>query len=366
MAPLLGVTLQPIPNTLFQEFTVGKTDWTALSLNLTQPLYTFGRIEEAVKQAKLANSIAENQKDRKRMEIVTEVKKAYYQYLFLREMAGILADGEVKAGVVSKMVKIAYETSTPDKDDKGTTRVDYLQARNFHSEIKSKLIETNNALNSAEIALKYALGINVDSGLSLKEASLDSIPITPFDSKGAGEAALERNSDLKTLKLGVQLYDSRRRAAKDEYFPKIGVQGQYVGPEDRFGIKNSWFVGVGLDMTLFDGFLTKTKVAQSRIQFEKIKDQQVVLEQAISAQTSGLQKTLIGLVDRIKVLHPALEETRERINLASEGYSAGLIEYEKVLYAQKTELEMRAAYLQSLFLYHTMKCDLEFLSGSIN
>ena len=363
---IYGTTFDFMPNALHQEFTVGKTDWAALSLNLTQPLYTFGRIEEAVKQARLANSIANNQKDRKRMEIVTEVKKAYYQYLFIREMAGILADGEVKAGVVSKMVKIAYETSTPDKEDKGTTRVDYLQSRNFHSEIKSKQIETNNALNTAEIALKYALGINADSGLSLKEVSLDSIPITPFDSKGVGEAVLERNSDLKTLKLGVQLYDSRRRAAKDEYFPKIGVQGQYIGPEDRFGIKNSWFVGVGLDMTLFDGFLTKTKVAQSRIQFEKVKDQQVALEQAISAQTSGLQKTLIGLVEKIKVLQPAMKETQERINLASEGYSAGLIEYEKVLYAQKTELEMRAAYLQSLFLYHTIKCDLEFLSGNID
>ena len=181
-----------------------------------------------------------------------------------------------------------------------------------------------------------------------------------------GEAALEGNSDLKTLKLGVQLYDSRRRAAKDEYFPKIGVQGQYIGPEDRFGIKNSSFVGVGLDMTLFDGFSTKARVSQSKIQLEKVKDQERLLEQAILAQTSGFQKTLIGLVDKMKVLQPAMKETQERINLASEGYSAGLIEYEKVLYAQKTELEMRAAYLQSLFLYHTMKCDLEFLSGSIN
>jgi outer membrane protein TolC len=90
------------------------------------------------------------------------------------------------------------------------------------------------------------------------------------------------------------------------------------------------------------------------------------LEQAISDQTSGLQKTLIGLTDKIKILKPAIKGTQERITLASEGYSAGLIEYEEVLYAQKTELEMRAAYLQSLFLYHTMKCDLEFLSGSIN
>lgn len=360
-----GFPLQPIPNALHEEFKIGKTNWTALSVNLTQPVYTFGRIEEAVKQAKTGRSIAENQKDRKRMEIITEVKKAYYQYLFLREVGKVLSDADATAGIVTRMVKIAYETSSPDKDEKGTTRVDYLQARNFHSEIKAKLVETNSALDSAEVALKYALGVNIDSGLSLKEASLDSLPTTFLDSRGI-ETALEKNADLKTVKLGVQLYDSKRRAAKNEYFPKIGIQGQYIGPEDRFGIKNSWFIGIGLEMTLFDGFLTKAKVAQSRIQFEKVKDQQVTLEQAISAQTSGLQKALARLEEKIKILKPTLEEARERVDLASDGFSAGLIEYEKVLYAQKTELEMKAAYLQTLFLYHTMKSDLEFLSGSVN
>ncbi|RPJ09992.1 MAG: hypothetical protein EHM36_03730, partial [Deltaproteobacteria bacterium] len=45
-----GIVLDPIPNALHQEFTLGETEWAALSLNLIQPLYTFGRIKEAVKQ----------------------------------------------------------------------------------------------------------------------------------------------------------------------------------------------------------------------------------------------------------------------------------------------------------------------------
>jgi len=293
------------------------------------------------------------------------VKKAYYQHRFLKEVARLLSEAELKAGVTARMVKIAYETSVPDKDDKGTTRVDYLQARNFHSEIKSKLIDADKALESAEIALKYVVGVNIDQPLRLQDIPLDSMPIAPIESKGMKEAALERNADLKTLNLGIKFYDSRQRLAKKEYLPKIGIQGQYVGPEDRFGVKNSWFVGIGLNMTLFDGFSTKAKVAQSQIQLEKIKDQGILLEKAISAQISALHKTLSGLTEKMEVLRGAIEETNERVNLAAEGYSAGLIEYEKLLSAQKTEIEMKLARLQCLVFYHTMKSEIELLSGAM-
>ncbi len=61
------------------------------------------------------------------------------------------------------------------------------------------------------------------------------------------ERTLEKNIDLKSVDLGVQFLDSKRKTAIKEYFPKIGLIGKYVGPEDRFGNKNIWFAGIGSD-----------------------------------------------------------------------------------------------------------------------
>jgi hypothetical protein len=44
----------------------------------------------------------------------------------------------------------------------------------------------------------------------------------------------------------------------------------------------------------------------------------------------------------------------------------GSTEYDELLLAQKNELEMKSAYLQSLYLYQTTKSEIEFISGTLN
>jgi len=62
-------------------------------------------------------------------------------------MLQLLKEAETRANVVSKMVKIAYETAVPEKEEKGTTRIDYLKSKNFQSEVKAKLSEMDKILN---------------------------------------------------------------------------------------------------------------------------------------------------------------------------------------------------------------------------
>jgi len=54
-----------LPDSFPTEFEVGKTNWAAAIVDLTQPLYTFGQIEEGIKQANIGRSIAVNQRRRR-------------------------------------------------------------------------------------------------------------------------------------------------------------------------------------------------------------------------------------------------------------------------------------------------------------
>ena len=147
-------------------------------MDAIQPLYTFGRITEGVHQATLGRSIAVKQKDKKRTEIVLEVKKGYYQFLVAREILQLLTEAEIGTDVVSKMVKIGYETAVPEeKEEKGATRLDYLKARNFHSEVKAKLSEANKNFKLAQLALRMAMGLYDDSPFKAVEVSLEALPM---------------------------------------------------------------------------------------------------------------------------------------------------------------------------------------------
>jgi outer membrane protein len=359
-----GITL---PTSIQQsiELQVGKLNWFSVSLDLNQPLYTFGRIEEGVNQARIGHSIAVNQKEKKRKEIVFEVKKGSHQFIFAKEIQQLMREAEARAGVVAKMVKIAYETSIPEKEDKGTTRLDYLKAENFHSEMRARLSEASKNVKLAELALKMAMGVITEQPLSVAEVPLQSMPMILLNQGAVKEKVREGNIDLKNLDLGVQLFDSKRRGAKKEYLPKVGLQGQYIGPEDRYGTPNVWYLGIGITMPLFDGFSTRAKVGQAEAQFHKASGQKMLLESALSVQVDHLHSTLMELKERMNILQGAIKDALERTQLAADGYAAGITEYDELLLAQKTELEMKSAYLQGLYLYQTTKSEIEFISGDI-
>jgi len=354
-----------LPDEIVQPVEVGKTNWYFLQLDLNQPIYTFGRIREGIEQARIGRSITLHQKEKKSREIVFEVKKGYYQFLLAREIDQLTKEAEARTNVVTRMVKIGYETSLPGKDEKGTTRLDYLKAKSFHSEVKARKSEAGKNLKLAALGLKIAVGVNPDEGLNVVEAPLESIPLAQLNSREVKEKVREKNIDLKSLDLGVQLFDSKRRAARKEYLPKIGLQGQYLGPEDRLGVNNAWYLGVGMTMPLFDGFLNKAKIGQAEVQFQKTKGQKLMLEKTLSIQIDHLHTTLVELRERIAILQTAIREAQERTQLAADGYAAGITEYDELLLAQKTELEMKAAYLQGLYLYQVATAEMEFISGDV-
>lgn len=360
----LDPSLFALPDSFPTEFEVlNKTNWVAAAVDLTQPIYTFGQIEEGIKQAKIGRSIAVNQKEKKRTEVIFQVRQGYYQYLLAKEMLQILKEAETRANVVSKMVKIAYETAVPAKEEKGTTRIDYLKSRNFQTEVKAKLSEMNKNFKLAELALKMAMGLDLGAPLRVAEISMEGLPREAWSLEELRERTLTRNPDLKSVDLGVQFYDSRRKAATKEYFPKIGIQGQYIGPKDQFDNNNVWYAGVGFTVPLFNGFQTRAKIGQAEAQFEKTKGQKLVLEKALSVQIDHLNTSLMELKERIEIIRVAIKETQERVDLASDGYSAGITEYEELLLAQKAELEAKSNYLLGLFNYQMIKSEIEFISG---
>lgn len=365
LEPLLSQAGLDIPSVIPQQVEVGKTNWYFLQLDLNQPIYTFGRIQEGIEQARLGRSITLQQKEKKRREIIFEVKKGYYQFLLAREVHQLMKEAEARINVVTRMVKISYETSLPGKEEKGTTRLDYLKAKSFHSEVRARQSETSKNLKLAELGLKIAVGVSPDEGLNVVETRLESMSMRLLNSGQVKEKVLEKNIDLKSLDLGVQLFDSRRRAARKEYLPKIGLQGQYVGPEDRLGTNNFWYLGVGITMPLFDGFLTKAKIGQAEVQFQKTKGQKLMLEKALSIQIDHLHTTLVELRERIEILQTAIREAQERTQLAADAYASGITEYDELLLAQKTELEMKAGYLQGLYLYQVAISEMEFISGDV-
>jgi outer membrane protein TolC len=56
---------EPLPSFIHQDLSIGKRDLFAINLDLTQPVYTFGRIKEGVNQARIGRSLPSLRKRKK-------------------------------------------------------------------------------------------------------------------------------------------------------------------------------------------------------------------------------------------------------------------------------------------------------------
>lgn len=363
--PLLSQFGIEIPSVIPQEVEVGKKDWVSVGVDLNQPLFTFGRLKEGLKQAEISHSIALVQKEKTKKTIVYEVKKSFYGLQYMRHLHQLIKDMEARATVVEKLVEIAYKTETLEKNGKPTTRLDYLKARNFRSEVQARLVEAEKNLRASFSALKMAMGLNEDRPLEIEEFPLERISEIDVKSQldEIKKKVLEKNYDLKTTRLQVSLFESKKRASKLEYLPFIALQGQYIGPEDRYGVSHFWYLGIGLKIPIFDGFLTKAKIGQSESQFLKAQTQKGLFEMSLPVKVEHLLLALEEFKREIEILKEAVKDAKERTELAADGFSIGSVEYDELLLSQRTELELRSAYLRSLYGYHTTMAEIDYISG---
>jgi len=119
----------------------------------------------------------------------------------------------------------------------------------------------------------------------------------------------------------VELFDSKRKSASKEYLPKIGIQGQYIGPEDRFGTRTSGTQG-------WNNMRSSMGSPQGR------RSARQKFNSTGEAQKSLLESALVVQIDRLNTdltefrkgwhLQDGGHGGQERAQLAADGYAWGV------------------------------------------
>jgi outer membrane protein TolC len=123
-------------------------------------------------------------------------------------------------------------------------------------------------------------------------------------------------------------------------------------------------VGVGVEIPIFNGFLTKNKVAETRARLAKIKEEQFLLKDGLGIQ---IKDAFLGL----NAAEKSFQATREAMNAATENrdlntraYQNGLVETEKVIRAQLLEALMTAQHEKARYDHLASQSQLDLLVGT--
>lgn len=171
------------------------------------------------------------------------------------------------------------------------------------------------ALDLKENALKFIIGMNIETEIELPEESFD-IKLAQY----SDTSNINRRTEIQLLEKQSEMLELNKKAKLSEYYPSLALTANYgyLGFGNSFpifskdkGVQWSNFSGIGLSLSvpIFNGGATKARVQQAEIDIQKarfeLEDTKLALSLAKENAKTQIKNTLI-----------TINSNRENVDLA--------------------------------------------------
>ncbi|WP_375738541.1 efflux transporter outer membrane subunit [Pseudomonas boanensis] len=230
------------------------------------------------------------------------------------------------------------------------TKADVAQATTQLKGTQAQAIDLKYQRAQLENAIAVLVGVP-PAEFSLTE--VDSVPGLPQVPALLPSQLLERRPDVAAAERDVMAANAQIGVAKSAYFPSLSLTaaGGYRGDSlsDWISTPNRfWSIGPEFAMTLFDGGLIRSQVAQAEASYDQTVAfyRQTVLDSFREVEDYMVQ--LAVLEEESGVQQEALDAAREALRLTTNQYKAGTVDFNSVVTTQTTALSNERSVLTLL------------------
>lgn len=294
-----------------------------------QPLFLGGKIISGYKMASLAERLQGELRQTAETEVETKLDETYWQVVSLRS----------KERLLDQLVRLLEQT-VKDVDasiDAGVaTKADGLSVRTKLSEAEVKRSQVVNGLELSRMLLADLCGLSEDEPFTLVEEGhlqelLLSTQTAPIARDEDTEAAIERRSEIRSLRLVDSIYSKRVNMESASLFPKLYGVASYstTNPNSFQGQKKEfagqYYLGLMLEVPISDLFSGTFKRRQAKAE-HRVK--QLELAEARSKINLQIKQALRTADDARRAYTTALSAVKmaeENMRYAKAGYDEGVI-----------------------------------------
>ena len=299
------------------------------------------------------------------LEIIDSVKRFYW--------GAVLAQKLHKVGLdtLARMNATLNLTETMYKEGSGMVKkTDWLNNKVMVDTLKSMvaLLEKNKLM--ARAALANTMGLSWDKSVYPEDTKM---PFFPFDIDMGQivEQAFAFNPDWAKVEAGLKALEGGLKTAKSGYHPKFALTGDLRKwwPENSGGLatpenEEGWTFGIGVEIPLFNGMLTKNKIAEARAAIGKIKEEQLLLKEGIGLQVRDIILSLSAAQKSCDASGNALTAATENRGLNVRAYQVELVETDDVIQAQLMEAMMAAQHYKAKYEHVALLSRLDLTVGT--
>ena len=335
------------------------------SANLTWLLYDGGMRKGYNQQAKGLVDLMKEEARRTDLEIVDSVKRFYYGSV----MSQLLY--QIGNETLARMETTLNLTETMYKEGSGkVNKADFLDNKVMVESIRAMVALLEKNVEMSKAALANTMGLKWNE--TIQPATKD-IPFAPYaeNLESLVSTAYRFNPDWAKIEAGIRAAEGSVKTARSGHYPKIALTGEIHRwwNDYRAGIatsqnKEGGTVGIGMEIPIFDGFLTRNKVAETKARLDKIREEQILLKEGIGLQIKDLFLGLTAAYKSHQATLDAMNAAIENRDLNIRAYQNELVDTEKVIRAQLMEAMMSAQHFKTRYDHVALQSQLNLLVGT--
>ena len=333
-----------------QLITLGQKWNAGAGVQLSQALFN-QQVFIGLKAAKSTKEFYQLNAELTEEQIIERVSNAYFQVFTIQQKKETLENSYASTEKARNIIKSLFDNGLAKKIDLDRTNVNLTN-------INTILKQQQNAINQAENALKFYMGMPIENKIELVKADMEITPHLLDETVRTDE-----RSEIKILNKQRELLQYNKKAVEAAYYPTVNLNANYSwqGLGDNFPLTNGEKNGVywadysaitlGVNIPIFNGFATKARVEMAQIELDKldvsIKDTKLGLDLSYQNAKSQIENSLL-----------ALENQKANVSLAEtvtsntkHNYQYGLANLTELLEAENALVEAKNNYSNAILEY---------------
>lgn len=284
-------------------------------------------------------------------QIIERVSNAYFQVFTAQEKKSTLESSFASTEKVRNVIKSLYDNGLSKKIDLDRTNVNLTN-------IETNIKQSNNGIAQAENALKFYMGMPIETKIQLVREDMEVTPHLLEDM-----ISTDNRTEVKVLLKNKELLEYQKKATEAAYYPTVNLTANYnwqgLGP--KFPLTNGksegvyWSdysaIGLRINIPIFNGFATKAKVQQNQIEIDKLeadlKDTKLGLDQAYQNAKSQIENSLASIENQkanVELAESVLADTKSN-------YQYGLATLTDLLDAENSLVQAKNNYTTAVLDY---------------
>lgn len=321
------------------------------------PLYTGGKVENAIKQAKLSHKVSQLEITATKQQLKLEASNGYYKVLQNQTLLEIAKQTVNDFSAHLHRVRQMYDSGVAPWHDVLQTKVRLANAEN-------DLVQAQNNYDLAVYSLNKTMGLPLRSEIALTEPLIyQDYALTLDDVTAYG---LAHRPEMAQQQANIKKEEAQIKIAQSGQRPQVMLTGTMAWDDDDFaGTANrDWTAMLVTQFNVFDSGSTKAKIKQAQSGELAARKQAQQTQDNIALEISDAYLSMKEAEKRIGTNKVAVEEASVNFAIAQRAYSAGVGTNLDVMDAELALNQAKTNYTNSLFDYNISKARLDKAIGS--